>query len=517
MGYTSSPSSGAGSRPPAGRMPSYADVVTGRLLLQEGVPLEVLRDALRELSAAPGSTILDATAKRRAVDVARLRTQAGLVEVAERERALARLLYLDGSVPQDALRASFEEVRRAGFREGLGARLVAQGTLPKEKVGPGYAECDAALDAARKERAEGLGRLAQALGRGEAVADDALKPALELCAVDAILAARRPPRAGFTGAYARPDKAPSGVTGRLEPAEAAKTQATLAAASTPDIAPEDCPIYGYEIVRELGKGSMGVVYKARHVTSNRMTALKVLPLRLAAKTQYLERFKREAMALMRIDHDNVVRAYDFGGSEDYYYLALEFVEGETLDKTLKREELLPERRALDLCRQIARGLGAASDVGIVHRDVKPENIIVTPEGVAKLVDFGIVKLLDMDEGTVTVAGTTVGTPFYISPEQARGEEDLDIRADLYSLGITLFQLATGKVPFTGKSQGAILVRHILEEVPDPRSLRPDLGEGLVRVVKKLTRKRREERFSTPAEVAAAVDELLGAPSANATG
>jgi tRNA A-37 threonylcarbamoyl transferase component Bud32 len=505
-------------------MPSYADVVTGRLLLQEGVPLEVLRDALRELSGSPGAPLLEATARRRAVDVARLRTQAGLVEVAERERALARLLYLDGSVPQEALRASFEEVRRAGFREGLGPRLVAQGTLPKDKVGPAYAECDAALDAARKERADGLGRLAQALGRGEAVADDALKPALELCAVDAILAARRPPKAGFTGAYARPDKAPSGVTGRLtsppatgrlEPVEGAKTQATLAAASAPDIAPEDCPIYGYEIVRELGKGSMGVVYKARHVTSNRMTALKVLPLRLAAKTQYLERFKREAMALMRIDHDNVVRAYDFGGSEDYYYLALEFVEGETLDKTLKREELLPERRALDLCRQIARGLGAASDVGIVHRDVKPENIIVTPEGVAKLVDFGIVKLLDMDEGTVTVAGTTVGTPFYISPEQARGEEDLDIRADLYSLGITLFQLATGKVPFTGKSQGAILVRHILEEVPDPRSLRPDLGEGLVRIVRKLTRKRREERFATPGEVAAAVDELLGAASASA--
>ncbi|MCO5167089.1 MAG: serine/threonine protein kinase [Planctomycetes bacterium] len=261
---------------------------------------------------------------------------------------------------------------------------------------------------------------------------------------------------------------------------------------------------------------MGVVYKARHVTSNRMTALKILPLRLSAKTQYLERFKREAMALMRIEHDNVVRAYDFGGSEDYYYLALEFVEGETLDKLLKRETCLPERRALELCLQIARGLGATSGAGLVHRDVKPENVIVTPEGVAKLVDFGIVKLLDdPDEGTVTIAGTTVGTPFYISPEQARGEEELDVRSDLYSLGITLFQLTTGKVPFTGKSQGAILVRHILEEVPDPRAVRHDLSEDLARVVRKLTRKRREDRYASPQEVVDAISQVLagaGAPA-----
>jgi eukaryotic-like serine/threonine-protein kinase len=178
--------------------------------------------------------------------------------------------------------------------------------------------------------------------------------------------------------------------------------------------------------------------------------------------------------------------------------------------------MLPERRALDLVRQIARGLQATHVAGLVHRDVKPENVIVTPESVAKLVDFGIVKLLDHEEeGAVTVAGTTVGTPFYISPEQARGEDDLDIRSDLYSLGITLFQLTTGKVPFTGKSQGAILVRHILEEVPDPRTVRDDLSEDLSKIVRKLTRKRREDRYPVPQDVVDAISQVLdgaGAPA-----
>jgi eukaryotic-like serine/threonine-protein kinase len=140
--------------------------------------------------------------------------------------------------------------------------------------------------------------------------------------------------------------------------------------------------------------------------------------------------------------------------------------------------------------------------------VKPENIMITREGMAKLCDFGIVKLLDRDEGAVTVAGTTVGTPFYIAPEQARGEEELDTRTDLYALGITLFHLVTGRVPFTGKSQGAILVRHILEDVPDPRTVAPDVTEGTAAIVKRLTRKKREDRYPTPRDLVADIDRTL---------
>ena len=235
-----------------------------------------------------------------------------------------------------------------------------------------------------------------------------------------------------------------------------------------------------------------------------------MPLKLARDSHYLERFKREAIAAMRLQHDNVVRAYDFGGSEEYYYLALEFVEGETLEKRLVRDGRLPEPFALDVTRQIGRALSEASRQGIVHRDIKPDNIMITKDGIAKLCDFGIVKLLDRDEGAVTVAGTTVGTPFYIAPEQARGEEELDTRTDLYALGITLFHLVTGRVPFTGKSQGAILVRHILEDVPDPRSVAPDVTAETAAIVKRLTRKKREDRYPTPDDLIQDIERTLGA-------
>ncbi len=319
-----------------------------------------------------------------------------------------------------------------------------------------------------------------------------------------------PPRRAAEPAPVEPDEpAAAPASAARPPVEApADPLASASLPAAPAVDPESCPIYGYEIIEELGKGAMGVVYKARHVFSDRSTALKILPLRLAEKTQYLERFKREAMALMRIEHPHVVRAFDFGGSEEYYYLALEFVEGETLDAVLKREGRLPEPRALEITRQVALGLDPAAAAGIVHRDIKPENVMVTGEGVAKICDFGIVKLLDQSENGVTMAGTTVGTPFYISPEQARGEDDLDMRSDVYSLGISLFHLTTGRVPFTGRSQGAILVRHILEDVPDPRTYNPELSPALSALVARMTCKRREERY-TPAEVVAAIDAARG--------
>jgi serine/threonine-protein kinase len=526
-------------------MPSYADVVVGRLLLQEeAVSPEALWIAVRDMAAGwrggrdvPLRQALQNRFLVAAPELERARKNVLLVERVERERLLARLAFAEGLAPVDVLRGLFDDVKREGFKEALGQRLVSGGFARPDQVPGLYERVEQVLAPARKERLDALLRLLEGVGP-QFTSEQAARVSatFELASTEGAFPPRPPtpapapaPAPGKNGGgvvvsgaagWSGEDSCEQTRADLRRPAssEEARVDPNLlkTAREGIELAPEDCPIYGYEIVHELGKGSMGVVYKARHVTSNNMTALKILPLRLAAKTQYLERFKREAMALMRIEHENVVRAYDFGGSEEYYYLALEFVEGETLDKILKRETLLPERRALDLVRQIARGLQATQTAGLVHRDVKPENVIVTPEGVAKLVDFGIVKLLDHEEeGTVTVAGTTVGTPFYISPEQARGEDDLDIRSDLYSLGITLFQLTTGKVPFTGKSQGAILVRHILEEVPDPRTVREDLSEDLSKIVKKLTRKRREDRYALPQEVVDAISQVLdgaGAPA-----
>ena len=487
-------------------MPSYVDVVVGRLLLREAtVGPETLWIALRDVAASGRggreTTLLRALGARYLLDAEKARAardQAVLVERAERARVWARLAFVRGLASAEVLKAEFEGVRREGFAQSLAARCVAQGHVPAAQAQALEHEADALLAPARARAAEGLreaiARLAPPFDAAQARHVEA---GLTLVQTDALVATPPPRQA----------PAPAAPTAAAGPRDG---ECTDVMASTREVAPEDCPIYGYEIVRELGKGAMGVVYQARHVFTDRMTALKVLPLRLAAKTQYLERFKREAMALMRIDHDHVVRAYDFGGSEEYYYLALEFLEGETLDAVLRRDRLLPEARALEVARQVALGLGAAAAAGVVHRDVKPENVMLTGTGQAKLVDFGIVKLLDQEEGTVTMAGTTVGTPFYIAPEQARGEDDLDVRSDLYALGIMLFQLVTGQVPFTGKSQGAILVRHILEEVPDPRTVKPDVSPPVADVIRALTRKRRDDRPPTAEAAAEALAQALSA-------
>jgi serine/threonine-protein kinase len=542
-------------------MPSYADILLGRMLLREGsVTPQALFQALVEVKAAltKGSelALAEALGRRRIVfpDVLeRARASQAHAQHLEEEKAFARLVVEEGLAPPETVRALVEESRAQGFREGLGPMMVRRAILSDAQAGKLFMRRQMALAEARTRRekvfAEGLAglgasftkeheqRILELFDATGSTSDKTPSKSLgsSTWVTRSPLAAPPPPPPAPPPPKAPPPKSsdpkknarPVGSQRDLMDSTVADTGTvsqgtdkafTLASARADDsaakqLAPEDCPIYGYEIVKELGKGAMGVVYKARHIFTDRMVALKILPLKLARDSHYLERFKREAIAAMRLQHDNVVRAYDFGGSEEYYYLALEFVEGETLEKRLDRETRLPERDALDFVRQVALALDEASKQGVVHRDVKPENIMVTKQGVAKLCDFGIVKLLDRDEGAVTVAGTTVGTPFYIAPEQARGEEELDTRSDLYSLGITLFHLVTGKVPFTGKSQGAILVRHILEEVPDPRSFEPLVSEGCAAIVKKMTRKKREDRYATAKAVADDIEKLLAVSSA----
>ena len=479
-------------------MATYADVVLGRLLLNARL-LDGQRLAAALPRLAAGQGLAEAAVQQGLVGpqaVSRCHTDLELVLTAERERALARLLHEAGILEPAQILEAFEVAKGTSFWVSLGARLLERGLLDQARVEALYALSDAGLQRARQARQRALdAEVAQPLGAPGSL--QRLELALQLCEPlldlsPELEAARR--------------LAPRGAADPLAQAQAASEQAL-------ERAPEDCPIYGYEIEGELGQGAMGVVYKARHIFTGRTTALKILPLDKATESASLERFKREAMAMMRLQHDNVVRAYDFGGSDEHYYLALEFVDGESLVHVLEREGRLPERRTLEIGRQVALGLGCAHQHGVIHRDVKPENILVTAAGAAKLCDFGIVKLQDVEGAELTQAGTTVGTPYYISPEQARGESDLDIRSDLYSLGISLWHLATGRLPFSGESPGAILVKHILEPVPDPRSVHPDLGAGFCQILAVLTAKAREDRYATPADLVAAIDAELGVASA----
>jgi eukaryotic-like serine/threonine-protein kinase len=273
-------------------------------------------------------------------------------------------------------------------------------------------------------------------------------------------------------------------------------------------------IGGFEILSRLGRGGMGAVYKARQVSMDRLVALKVLPPVLAKDKNFIERFFREARAVAKLNHPNIVQGIDVGVAEKYYYFAMEFVDGETVQKMLGRDGPMDEKVALNIVLQIAQALHHASRNDMIHRDVKPDNIMVTPSGVAKLCDLGLAKSL-VGASSVTQTGLAVGTPHYISPEQARGEDDVDTRADIYSLGATLYHMVVGATPYSGSSAAVVMTKHLNDEVPNPREARPELSMGLVRLVEKMMAKDRADRYQTPEDVIKDIDMVLSGKSPGA--
>ncbi|HUT34374.1 MAG TPA: serine/threonine-protein kinase, partial [Planctomycetota bacterium] len=230
------------------------------------------------------------------------------------------------------------------------------------------------------------------------------------------------------------------------------------------------PVVGdFELLDRIGQGAMGTVFRARQRSMDRTVAVKVLLPRLAGDAAYVERFFREARAAARLNHPNIVLALTVGEDRGYYYFAMEYVEGHTVSLLLKAGPL-EERRALEIALQIARALDYAwSKERIVHRDIKPGNILITPKGVAKLADLGLAHEATLEEaGAPEADGKILGTPFYIAPEQILRRPDLDVRCDLYALGSTLFHMVTGHTPFEGGSTKAILARQLHEPAPDPR-------------------------------------------------
>lgn len=260
------------------------------------------------------------------------------------------------------------------------------------------------------------------------------------------------------------------------------------------------------IQRKLGQGGMGAVYLAQHPGLNRAVAIKVLPGDLAGTPEFRERFIREARLAARLEHPNVVQVHDVGHEQGFHYIAMQYVEGKSLDGWLKERKKLTVGEALSMTKRVAAALSAAAKLGIVHRDIKPHNILISKDGHVKVADFGLAKDEDANR-SISEPGVVMGTPYYMSPEQAKGL-NVDHRSDLYSLGATLYHMLTGKRLFDGGSPVAIVMKQASDEQPVPaRQLEPSIPENVDAFLARLLQKDPANRFQTADEVIRALDGL----------
>jgi serine/threonine protein kinase len=262
----------------------------------------------------------------------------------------------------------------------------------------------------------------------------------------------------------------------------------------------------YQIIAPIGEGGMAAVYKAYQLGKmNRYVALKVLPQQLAKESEFVGRFNQEANVLAKLQHPRILPVFDFGEAEGYMYIVMPFVDSGTLADSLHGNPLpLPQVRSFTV--QVAEALDYAHARGLVHRDVKPSNVLVDERGNCLLSDFGISKILEGTE-KFTATGGVIGTPAYMSPEQGRGET-LDARSDIYSVGIMLYEMATGRVPFKAETPIAVIFKHIQDPLPPPRSINPALPEAVEQVIFKALAKRPEDRYQTAGDMARAIKAAI---------
>ncbi len=266
----------------------------------------------------------------------------------------------------------------------------------------------------------------------------------------------------------------------------------------------------YEIREEVGKGGMALVYKAWCNLLNRYVAIKVLKEEFKDDKEFVHRFNVEAQAAARISNPHVVSIYDVGYQSGMYYIVMEYIEGITLKEYIAEKGNLSWREAVSYAAQIAEGLEAAHKNHVIHRDIKPQNIIMTPEGVLKVTDFGIARASN-SQATMTMANTAIGTVHYLSPEQARGGYT-DARCDIYSLGVVLYEMLTGILPFTDESPVAVAIKHIQESPAPIRELNPKIPESVARVTMRAMNKDPEARYATAGEFVKDLRQVLIDPN-----
>ena len=267
------------------------------------------------------------------------------------------------------------------------------------------------------------------------------------------------------------------------------------------------PFGKYELLEVISEKAHSRIIKARDTVLDRTVVLKILPNTLKKDPQWSERFRRETMLQGRMTHINLVQAYAGQEIEGCPVITMEYVDGSTVGDRIENEGCIPEKETWLIGREIAKALAYAAGMGVIHRDIKPDNIICSKGGKVKLIDMGFSKSLT-DTTHLTMEGTTVGTPFYISPEQARSTHDLDARTDIYSLGCTIYHMLTGAPPFWGDQITEIMLKHIEAKRPDPRSLVPELSEGSANLVMRMIAARPEKRQQTADEVVAEITALL---------
>ncbi|MDP6357801.1 MAG: protein kinase, partial [Planctomycetota bacterium] len=252
----------------------------------------------------------------------------------------------------------------------------------------------------------------------------------------------------------------------------------------------------YRVEAKIGQGGMGVVYKGLDLNLQRTAALKILPPAFAEQNaEARERFIREARAAAQLIHQNIVTVFEAGDEAGQFYIAMEFISGPSVSSLMKKKGKLDTKVALKIIKDATSGLEFAHRMNLVHRDIKPDNILLHPNGMAKVADFGLAKSTNQDNTNLTGTGLIVGTPHYMAPEQCEGDET-DRRADIYSLGVTLYAMILGVPPYQAKSTMAILHKHVYDPVPDPRDLDPDIPEDLAQVIMKAMAKNKDDRYQT---------------------